>query len=161
MKIKAHHLLLLSSTLLSASAFANDAAAETTPAAAPETTATATVAPTPTATTEVAAADTKPAAEAAKDKDVAPTPGETMPLIMFEDAPLNDVIKTLARQAGINFQFDPRVSNPPPGPDGKAPTPPNVATPAWMAGQAGRLEQVNEAYAVMLAGKLARGVIVM
>jgi general secretion pathway protein D len=68
----------------------------------------------------------KPAAEApapeAKPADPAPAPaasGEVLPLIMFEDAPLNDAIKTLARQAGINFQFDPRVATPPPGPDGK------------------------------------------
>ncbi len=158
MKIKAHHLLLLSSTLLSASAFASDATSEsTTPPTEAPSAPTATkesvedyartlearaVANTTTPTTAevaapttvaaaaplVAAADTKPAAEAAKDKEAAPiAPGETMPLIMFEDAPLNDVIKTLARQAGINFQFDPRVSNPPPGPDGKVPTPPNVS----------------------------------
>ncbi|MDB6027836.1 MAG: Type and secretion system protein [Verrucomicrobiales bacterium] len=34
---------------------------------------------------------------------------EVMPLITIEDAPLTDAIKTLARQAGINFQFDPKV----------------------------------------------------
>ncbi|MBI2924440.1 MAG: hypothetical protein HYY24_01915 [Verrucomicrobia bacterium] len=36
--------------------------------------------------------------------------GEVVPLITFEDSPLTDVIKTLARQAGINFLFDPRIA---------------------------------------------------
>ncbi len=54
-------------------------------------------------------------------------PGDLLPLIMFEEAPLNDAIKTLARQAGINFQFDPRVATPAPGPDGKPPAQPTVS----------------------------------
>ena len=32
---------------------------------------------------------------------------EVMPLITVEDAPIFDAIKTMSRQAGINFQFDP------------------------------------------------------
>lgn len=43
---------------------------------------------------------------------------EVMPLVTFEDAPLLDVIKTLCRQAKINFQFDPRIQSAV-GPDGK------------------------------------------
>lgn len=43
---------------------------------------------------------------------------EVMPLVTFEDAPLLDVIKTLCRQAKINFQFDPRIQAAV-GPDGK------------------------------------------
>ena len=39
-------------------------------------------------------------------------------LINIPEAPLTDVISTLARQAGINFQFDPRVTANT-GPDGK------------------------------------------
>ncbi|MBI3882278.1 MAG: hypothetical protein HY301_19750 [Verrucomicrobia bacterium] len=63
---------------------------------------------------------------AAKPAEAAPAsrPDEALPLIMFEEAPLNDAIKTLARQAGINFQFDPAVANPPAGPDGKPVQPP-------------------------------------
>ena len=34
---------------------------------------------------------------------------EILPLVQFEDAPLVDVIKTLARQAHLNIIFDPRI----------------------------------------------------
>ena len=34
---------------------------------------------------------------------------EVLPLVQFEGAPLVDVIKTLARQAGLNVIFDPQV----------------------------------------------------
>jgi type II secretory pathway component GspD/PulD (secretin) len=47
---------------------------------------------------------------------------EILPLVQFEDAPLVDVIKTLARQANLNLVFDPRVTAP--GPDGKPVHPP-------------------------------------
>ncbi len=36
--------------------------------------------------------------------------GEVLPLVQFEDAPLVDVIKTLARQANLNVIFDPKVT---------------------------------------------------
>jgi len=36
--------------------------------------------------------------------------GEILPLVQFEDAPLVDVIKTLARQANLNVIFDPKVT---------------------------------------------------
>jgi type II secretory pathway component GspD/PulD (secretin) len=49
--------------------------------------------------------------------------GEVVPLITFDETPLTDVITTLARQAAINFQFDPRVNTAQTGPDGK-PLPP-------------------------------------
>ena len=48
--------------------------------------------------------------------------GEILPLVQFEDAPLVDVIKTLARQASLNVIFDPRVTTL--GADGKSPYPP-------------------------------------
>jgi general secretion pathway protein D len=35
---------------------------------------------------------------------------EVLPLVQFDDAPLVDVIKTLARQARLNIIFDPRVT---------------------------------------------------
>ena len=52
---------------------------------------------------------------------VLPDGGGTSPevgSINIPEAPLTDVISTLARQAGINFQFDPRVTGGV-GPDGK------------------------------------------
>lgn len=52
--------------------------------------------------------------------------GEIVPLITFDDTPLTDVIKTLARQAGINFLFDPRVTAEV-GPDGKPVVQPNIS----------------------------------
>ncbi len=56
---------------------------------------------------------------------VNPAEGEIVPLITFDDTPLTDVIKTLARQAGINFQFDPKVTSGDVGPDGR-PLPPKT-----------------------------------
>lgn len=43
---------------------------------------------------------------------------DVTPLVTFEDAPLLDVIKTLCRQAKVNFQFDPRIQAAT-GPEGK------------------------------------------
>lgn len=43
---------------------------------------------------------------------------EVMPLVQLEDMPLLDVIRTLARQAKINLQFDPRLTSGV-GPDGQ------------------------------------------
>lgn len=57
------------------------------------------------------------------DKTEAVSHGEVVPLITFDETPLTDVITTLARQAGINFQFDPRVTTAQLGGDGK-PLPP-------------------------------------
>ncbi len=51
---------------------------------------------------------------------------EIVPLIVIDEAPLIEAVKTLARQANINFILDPRLTNPEPGPDGKVPVPPNV-----------------------------------
>jgi type II secretory pathway component GspD/PulD (secretin) len=45
---------------------------------------------------------------------------EVLPLVQFEGAPLIDVIKTLARQAGLNVIFDPQVLAIAEGPEGKA-----------------------------------------
>lgn len=54
-------------------------------------------------------------------QDIAPAAAEVLPLVQFEDAPLVDVIKTLARQAALNVIFDPRVTAV--GPDGHSPYP--------------------------------------
>jgi type II secretory pathway component GspD/PulD (secretin) len=48
---------------------------------------------------------------------------EVLPLVQFDDAPLVDVIKTLARQASLNIIFDPRVTAPG-GADGQSAYPP-------------------------------------
>ena len=107
----------------------------------------------PTATgapaVEVAAAAPATAAEAdpAKTTEATPKPASTssantgaptetpagpdgtevVPLIVIDDVPLTDAIRNLARQSGLNFQFDPRVTSPQPGPDGKVVTAPNVS----------------------------------
>lgn len=49
---------------------------------------------------------------------------EVLPLVQFEEAPLVDVIKTLARQAGLNVIFDPQVLAAAEAPEGKAIYPP-------------------------------------
>ncbi len=69
----------------------------------------------------------QPATSAAKAAAPAEAPtaapaepiGEILPLVQFEDAPLVDVIKTLARQANLNVIFDPKVTAV--GADGKSP----------------------------------------
>ncbi|MDB6054876.1 MAG: Type and secretion system protein [Verrucomicrobiales bacterium] len=53
--------------------------------------------------------------------------GEIQPLITFDDTPLPNVINLLGRQAGINFQFDPKILNGTPGPDGKVPPPASIS----------------------------------
>lgn len=40
----------------------------------------------------------------------APTNAEVLPLIVIDDVALLDAVKNLARLAGLNFQFDPRVT---------------------------------------------------
>src|SRR5215468_10026123 len=56
----------------------------------------------------------QPTAAAPADAAAAPAEpaGEVIPLVQFDDAPLVDVIKTLARQASLNVVFDPRVTAP-------------------------------------------------
>src|SRR5262249_51444071 len=64
------------------------------------------------------AQDAKPAAAAATPPkpagaDAAATPAnpnEVVPLIVIDDVPLTTAIQNLARQANLNFQFDPRIS---------------------------------------------------
>jgi type II secretory pathway component GspD/PulD (secretin) len=51
-------------------------------------------------------ADAKPAADAPR----LVTGSEVVPLIVIDDVALLDAVKNLARQAGLNFQFDPRVT---------------------------------------------------
>src|SRR5437867_9381452 len=55
------------------------------------------------------AANTAAPAEAPTAGPAEPV-GEILPLVQFEDAPLVEVIKTLARQANLNVIFDPKVT---------------------------------------------------
>ncbi|HWC60259.1 MAG TPA: secretin N-terminal domain-containing protein, partial [Verrucomicrobiae bacterium] len=94
-------------------------AAAATPAAAPDTTA----AP--------AATDTTAAAPATViETDTATTTNApaavVIPNIVMDEVPLTDAIKTLARQAGLNYILDPKVTFGPTGPDGKV-TVPNIS----------------------------------
>ncbi|MBI3415407.1 MAG: hypothetical protein HY043_08815 [Verrucomicrobia bacterium] len=114
-----------------------NAAAATPPV---ESTSTAPAAPAPV---ELAAAETSPASTnavaetrpvekaAAKlpvtaDAGASTNAAMEIAMINMPEAPLTDVISTLARQAGINFQFDPRVTGGV-GPDGKPLPLPNVS----------------------------------
>ncbi len=61
-----------------------------------------------------------------------------IPLIVMDDVPLTDAIKNLARQAGLNYMLDPKVTFGQPGPDGR-PVPQPMVSIRWenvTAGQA-------------------------
>lgn len=93
--------------------------------------------PEPQDSAPAAPAPAEPAAAPAAPGPIAPgapteTPAgpdgtEVVPLIVIDDVPLTDAIRNLARQSGLNFQFDPRVTAPQAGPDGKPLPPPNVS----------------------------------
>lgn len=76
-------------------------------------------------TRTVEKAEGKPVADAASSTNAPADVGT----INIPEAPLTDVISTLARQAGINFQFDPKVTGGV-GPDGK-PLPLPSVTIRW------------------------------
>jgi len=73
------------------------------------------VVPSPAANEPKAAPPATPASGAtaapapADAKEVSPPSSELVPLIVIDDVPLLDAVKNLARQANLNFQFDPRV----------------------------------------------------
>jgi type II secretory pathway component GspD/PulD (secretin) len=101
---------------------------------ASENTQDATTAAAPAATVTVAASE--PATPASETAGAASTgsqtnapvdPGATIPLIVMDDVPLTDAIKNLARQAGLNYILDPKVSFGQVGPDGKAVPQPSVS----------------------------------
>ncbi|MBL9169276.1 MAG: hypothetical protein JNN07_16165 [Verrucomicrobiales bacterium] len=90
--------------------------AQEQPVAAPEAPAQVeTPASAPEATKEAPA--TAPGAPT--ETPAGPDGTEVVPLIVIDDVPLTDAIRNLARQSGLNFQFDPRVTAPTVGPDGK------------------------------------------
>src|SRR6185503_6396029 len=53
--------------------------------------------------------------------------GPVIPLIVMDDVPLTDAIKNLARQAGLNYMLDPKISFGQPGPDGRIVAQPSVS----------------------------------
>ena len=118
-----------------AAAVATPAATETA-ASVTVTTNSAAAAPTTAATTVAApAAPVTPAADvaaapAAAATDVATANGQTeavvIPTIVMDEVPLTDAIKNLARQAGLNYILDPKVTFGPTGADGK-PVVPNIS----------------------------------
>jgi type II secretory pathway component GspD/PulD (secretin) len=83
-----------------------------------------------------AAQTNSPAAEAASpDGDAittngVPQPGAVIPLIVMDEVQLSDAIRNLARQAGLNFMLDPRISFSQTGPDGK-PAPQAAVSIRW------------------------------
>jgi type II secretory pathway component GspD/PulD (secretin) len=88
----------------------------------------ATAAPAP-AVTEAAPAAPAPVAPAPQQDAATNTAAATssaMPLISMDDTLLTDAIKTLARQAGLNYMLDPKLSFIQPGPDGRV-TQPSVS----------------------------------
>ncbi|MGH7970738.1 MAG: secretin N-terminal domain-containing protein, partial [Limisphaerales bacterium] len=76
-----------------------------------------------------ATAATAPAADAnaATGTDTNSPPGGVITLITMDDVPITDAIKNLARQAGLNYILDPRVSFGQIGPDGKPVPQPSVS----------------------------------
>jgi type II secretory pathway component GspD/PulD (secretin) len=67
-----------------------------------------------------------PEAESITTNGVA-QPGSTIPLIVMDEVQLTDAIRNLARQAGLNFMLDPRISFGQAGPDGKPAPQPTVS----------------------------------
>lgn len=74
-----------------------------------------------------AVAPSTPAPSAPTETPAGPDGTEVVPLIVIDDVPLTDAIRNLARQSGLNFQFDPRVLAPQVGADGKPTALPNVS----------------------------------
>src|SRR5215471_17740089 len=80
-----------------------------------------------TATDASAAPADAVATTAVADTNAPAGPGGTIPLIVMDDVPLTDAIKNLARQAGINYMLDPKVSFGQPGADGRPAPQPTVS----------------------------------
>jgi type II secretory pathway component GspD/PulD (secretin) len=96
------------------------------PAAAPAPAPADAIAPAPATPAAAAPADAMaaaPAAPASTNSEVVPNGAVVIPTIVMDEVPLTDAIKNLARQAGLNYILDPKVSFGPPGPDGKVAVP--------------------------------------
>jgi type II secretory pathway component GspD/PulD (secretin) len=98
-------------TAASATTIQDAAQPAASPAQAP-----AAEAPAPAAAPEAANAASSPAQT-----------GAVIPLIVMDDVPLTDAIRNLARQSGINYMLDPKISFGQVGPDGKPGAQPNVS----------------------------------
>jgi type IV pilus assembly protein PilQ len=85
----------------------------------------AAAAPAPAATdTAVAAAPASMPVEAASTNAAPVAPSAVViPTIVMDEVPLTDAIKNLARQAGLNYILDPKVTFGPTTPDGKVSVP--------------------------------------
>jgi type II secretory pathway component GspD/PulD (secretin) len=57
-------------------------------------------------------------------------PNSVIPLIVMDEVPLTDAIKNLARQAGLNYMLDPKITYGAPGADGKV-TPQPLVSLRW------------------------------
>ena len=84
-------------------------------------------APAPAAAPETGKEVPAAAPGAPTETPAGPDGTEVVPLIVIDDVPLTDAIRNLARQSGLNFQFDPRVTAPNVGPDGKPMPLPSVS----------------------------------
>ncbi len=107
---------------------APDAAAPSAaPAAAPATAAPAAVASNDAAQPAAPASEAvAPPAEVTNPSSTA-QPDAVIPLIVMDDVPLTDAIRNLARQAGLNYMLDPKVSFGQLLPDGKPAGQPSVS----------------------------------
>ena len=87
------------------------------------------VTPTPDAARPTPPADQAPAAapEAAKAASSLVQSNALIQLITMDDVPLTDAIRNLARQAGLNYQLDPKIGFGQPGPDGRLTAQPSVS----------------------------------
>ncbi len=79
------------------------------------------------AVTNLASTTSATAPEAATASGTPSPSGTLIPLILMDDVPLTDAIRNLARQAGINYQIDPKAGVSQVGPDGKTTGQPNVS----------------------------------
>ena len=72
-------------------------------------------APAPAPAAETPAAPAAPTAATPAEPTEPATPAEpaaaaeVVPLIVIDEVPLTDAVRNLARQSGLNFQFDPRI----------------------------------------------------
>ncbi|MCU0782631.1 MAG: hypothetical protein MUF81_01015 [Verrucomicrobia bacterium] len=100
-----------------------------TPAASdsPATAPTPPIAAAPATEPAAAPPDAAPAIAApATAEPATAAPSAVIPLIQFQDVALTTAIENLARQAGLNYILDPKVTFGQPGPDGKATPQPNI-----------------------------------
>jgi type II secretory pathway component GspD/PulD (secretin) len=114
---------------------AEGAAPSTTDTNAATTGTNATVVPAATATTDTNAPATTNAEQTATAAPVMATEVNTnantndvvIPLIVMDDVPLTDAIKNLARQAGLNYMLDPKITYGQIGPDGRPVAQPSIS----------------------------------